>query len=180
MFLYGSMCFFFRFSLHRVIDSSFINSLQHSTMTSSAGLERSLAASRLVCSPGLINYQPTWWFFRGGMIWLVWNGCHWLTLAKEMKNDSVGLLVWLTSKLEILASLYSQSVNSAGQRLQQWRRGQENKYSWRTNTWLKWREQHCSAPSTVRVRKTTTYCKVHKHFQPNEFVFPCQPTLRAL
>lgn len=148
-------------------EGSFISSCQCSTMKNCARLQRSHAdlnelgsllplISLLSC---LINYHHIWWLCRGGMICLVLNGCHHQTVVKEMKNESDCSLVWLTSKLEILTYLYSESVSSTGQRLQQRSRVKENKYHYgRANIWCECREWHCSAPSTIRVSKPTTIC----------------------
>lgn len=154
-------------SLQWSIESYFISSCQRCTMTSRARLGRGHADleqfGSLVLLMSLFSLSDKLSSHRGGMICLVLNGCHQLTVVKEMRNEGVYSLFWMTSKLEILTYLYSEPVSSTGQRLQMWGRRQENKYHYRrANIWLKWREWHCPAPSTVRVSKTT-YCTVHKH-----------------
>ncbi len=154
-------------------------------MTRRTRLQRSQADSEQfgnlvvsLCSPlCLINHHHTRWFCRGGMICLVLNGCHQLTVVKEMGNESVWFLVSVTSKLEILTYLYSGPVSSAGQRLRWRSTRQANKYNYRrANKWLKWRERHCSIPSTAEVCKTTT-----TNFAAQKYtkLFSCQPTLRG-
>lgn len=113
-----------------------ISSRQCSTMKNRTRLQRSHAdlselgsllplISLLSC---LINHHRAWWCCGGGMICLVLNGCHRPTVVKEMKNEGDCSLVCLTSKLEILTYLYSESVSSAGRQLQRRSRGKENKY----------------------------------------------------
>lgn len=185
----GKCTAYLRFMSSRqwTIESYFISSCQRSTMTSRARLQRSHAdleqfgslvplISLLSLSDKLSSQKMKMILQRRYDL----SGLEWLSSADCGQRHEVWVcacsLVRLTSKLEILTYLYSESVSLTGQWLQWWSREQENKYHyWRANIWLKWGEWHCSAPSTVRVSKTTTYCNVHMEL--STFVFSCQPTL---
>lgn len=155
----------FMSSLQWPTESYFISSCQRSTMTSRARLERSHAdleqfgslvplISLLSLSDKLSSHKMILQrrYDLSGLEWLSSAGCG------QGDEECVCSLLLVTSKLETLTYLYSEPVSSTGQWLQRWSRRQENNYHyWRENTWLMWRDWHCSAPSTDRVSKTITY-----------------------
>lgn len=133
------------------VDFRFTSDLQRphtkfSAMTSRARAERSGADPEQLGSllvPLISQPSPSDKLSSHGMILreevmicLDLNCCHRPTAVEGMKNESACSLVWLTSKLEILTYLYSESVSSAGPRLRQRSKRQENKYhSGRPNIW---------------------------------------------